>query len=109
MLGKFDPNVMALPDLARRLANIVRLGTVSAVQMDPPRVKVQTGDILTNWLPWAGMRAGEGKKEWSPLDEGEQVVILSPSGDTAQGVVFPGLFFTSEPANGNTTSLDRTT
>lgn len=38
--------------LARLLENLIRLSTVAAVDHATQRVRVQTGTLLTGWLPW---------------------------------------------------------
>ena len=97
-----------LAELARLIENLVRLGTVAAVQVQPPRVRVNTGNITTIWLPWLALRAGTSK-EWDPPTVGEQVVLLSPSGVLAQGVALVGLFSDVNPANGDREGLHRHT
>ena len=99
---------MNIADLARLLENIVRFGTVEAVQMQPPRVQVKSGNITTAWRPWLNLRAG-ADREWDPPTVGEQVVLLSPSGNLAQGVVLTGLFSDLIPANGARAGLHRRT
>ncbi|NCT79718.1 phage baseplate assembly protein V [Pseudomonas stutzeri] len=99
---------MNIADLARLLENIVRFGTIEAVQMQPPRVQVKSGNIATTWLPWLNLRAG-ADREWDPPTIGEQVVLLSPSGNLAQGVVLTGLFSDLIPANGGREGLHRRT
>ncbi|MGK4311716.1 phage baseplate assembly protein V [Pseudomonas mosselii] len=99
---------MNIADLARLLENIVRFGTVEAVQMQPPRVQVKSGNITTAWRPWLNLRAG-ADREWDPPTIGEQVVLLSPSGNLAQGVVLAGLFSDLIPANGEREGLHRRT
>ena len=99
---------MNIADLARLLENIVRFGTVEAVQMQPPRVQVKSGNITTAWRPWLNLRAG-ADREWDPPTIGEQVVLLSPSGNLAQGVALTGLFSDLIPANGDRAGLHRRT
>lgn len=99
---------MNIADLARLLENIVRFGTIEAVQMQPPRVQVKSGNITTAWRPWLNLRAG-ADREWDPPTIGEQVVLLSPSGNLAQGVVLTGLFSDLIPANGDREGLHRRT
>jgi len=99
---------MNIADLARLLENIVRFGTIEAVQMQPPRVQVKSGNITTAWRPWLNLRAG-ADREWDPPTIGEQVVLLSPSGNLAQGVVLTGLFSDLIPANGGREGLHRRT
>ncbi|WP_459782387.1 phage baseplate assembly protein V, partial [Photobacterium sp. R1] len=81
-------------DLQRRLANMIRRGRVHSVDftMSPPRVRVEYGkQAVTGWLPWMGGRASSSKTQWEPLDIGEQVIILSESGDLSAGVVMPSI------------------
>jgi len=78
---------MDLAELARLLENLIRTGTVAEVRHTrPPAVRVRTGGITTTWLPWCEDRAG-GTRTWNPPTEGEQVVLLCPSGDLANGIV----------------------
>lgn len=101
-------NGMNITDLARLLENLIRFGTIEAVQMQPPRVKVKTGTLTTTWLPWLALRAG-ADREWDPPTEGEQVILLSPSGILAQGVAITGLYSDHIPANGEREALHRRT
>lgn len=94
--------------LSRMLENLIRFGVIEAVQMEPPRVKVTSGALTTAWLPWLALRAG-ADQEWNPSTEGEQVILLSPSGQLANGVVVTGLFSDHIPANGNRAGLHRRT
>ncbi|KTT36262.1 baseplate assembly protein [Pseudomonas oryzihabitans] len=98
--------------LSRLLENLIRLGTIAAVdhgsltEPRPARVRVQSGELLTGWLPWLTLRAGSSR-EWDPPTLGEQVVMLSPSGQTTQGIVLCGLFSQLLPANGDRADLHR--
>lgn len=83
---------LALPDLERRQANAIRVGTVLAVDYAAARVRIKSGDIETAWLPWSTGRASAAKRRWDPPEVGEQVVVLSPTGDMRQGVVLTGVF-----------------
>ncbi|MBD9653580.1 phage baseplate assembly protein V [Pseudomonas sp. PDM12] len=98
----------SLADLARLIENLIRFGTVAEVQPKPPRVRVKSGDITTAWRPWINLRAGDDR-EWDPPTIGEQVVLFSPSGNLAQGVVLAGLFSDQIPANGDREGLHRRT
>ncbi len=74
-------------ELARLIENLIRLGTVAEVDYGrPPRVRVQTGGITTDWLPWIERRAG-GTRTWNPPTKGEQVVLLSVSGELRNAVI----------------------
>jgi phage baseplate assembly protein V len=97
-----------LPTLTRLLENLIRYGTIAAVQMKPPRVQVKTGSLITTWLPWIGLRAG-ADREWNPPTENEQVLLFSPSGQLANDVVLTGLFSDHIPANGDREGPHRVT
>lgn len=90
-------------ELERRLANVVRVGTIHAVQNGKVRVKIGTDPdgkpVLTPWLPWTE-RAGR-IKTWAPPSAGEQVRVVSPSGDVAQGWIDCGGFSDANPAPSN--------
>lgn len=82
---------MNLDDLYRLLQNLIRVGTVAEVRhARPPRVRVETGQITTTWLPWIESRGGS-TRTWSPPTLGEQVIVLSPGGDLTAGVVLPSV------------------
>ena len=93
---------------ARMLENLIRLGVIADVQMKPPRVKVKTGELTTAWLPWLALRAGSDR-EWDPPTVNEQVILLSPSGQLANGFVITGLPSDHIPANGDRPGLHRRT
>lgn len=94
--------------LARLIENLVRLGTIAEVDVVKARARVKSGELLTTWLPWLALRAG-ADREWNPPTVGEQVLLLSPSGQLAQGIVLTGLFSEANPANGDRAGLHRTT
>lgn len=94
--------------LSRLLENLIRFGVIDAVQMEPPRVKVKTGTLTTAWLPWLALRAGSDR-EWDPPTVDEQVILFSPSGQLANGIVVTGVFSDHIPANGNRAGLHRRT
>lgn len=81
----------ALADLARRLDNLLRLGTIAEVNHAQALCRVKSGGITTGWLPWIERRAGT-TRTWSPPTVGEQVIVFSPSGEPAAGVVLAGLY-----------------
>ena len=99
---------LALPDLARRVANGVRLGTILAVDHAQARVRVKSGDIESAWLPWSTGRASTAKRRWDPPQVGEQVVMLSPGGDMRQAVVLSGVFQQSAGAPSASPDKDAT-
>lgn len=86
-----------IADHARRLENLIRSGTISAIDYgkagsSPPRVRVKSGGLETDWLPWGALRAGKTRK-WSPPTLGEQVGLIAPDGDTTKAMLLPGGFY----------------
>lgn len=79
-----------LSNLSRLLQNLIRLGTIAEV--DGAKARVQLGPKLTTeWLNWITQRAGS-TCTWSAPTVGEQVMVLSPGGDVARGIILPALF-----------------
>ena len=97
-------------ELHRRLANMVLLAKVIEVDYNGsiPKAKVVVGEITSAWLPMMVSRAGNDRSWW-PLEIGEQVVVLSPSGELTQGVVLGSINQQSIPANGNSAGNHRIT
>lgn len=86
-------------DLLRKVANIVRTGTVTHVDHSaiPPLVRVQlTEGGSTDWRPYIELRAGK-TGTWNPPTAGECVVFLSPDGMTEGGYALPGVPTESHP------------
>ena len=107
-------------ELERRVANLLRIGVVKELDPDGAqaaaqlgyavsggRVKVAMGDITTGWLPWFTRRAGKDRDWWAP-EVGEQVMVLSPTGDPVQGVVLPAINYSGAPAPANDEKIRRT-
>lgn len=92
---------MNTAELARRLDNIVRFGVIEQTDFttDPvqPRVRVRTGEILTAWIPVSAPRANTDA-EHDPVQRGEHVILLAPSGELAQAVVVGKLFSNDHPS-----------
>lgn len=94
-MPSLSPDFLDVVDLARRLANLLRLGTID--EIDHPAARVRSGEIITTWLPWSTWRAG-ATATWSAPTVGEQVLILAPSGDLAGAVVLPAIYTDAHPA-----------
>ena len=92
-----------LAEHARRLANVIRAGVVAELDTGVQRIRVRydTDDegapILSAWVPWIVMRAGPDSTWWAP-EVGEQVVLLSPSGELTQTFALPALYSDTHPA-----------
>jgi len=87
--------------IERQMHNIALLGTVADANYATARVKVAIGDLVTGWLPWLTHRAGNDVN-WDAPEIGEQVLVLSPSGEIGNGIVVPAIYQDAHPANGNT-------
>ena len=94
-------------DAERRLENICRIGSVAEVDYANARVRIETGDLLTAWLPWITRRAGPDVDWWAP-EVGEQVVVLSPGGVLEDGVVLGSIYQDSYAAPANTPNIHTT-
>lgn len=81
---------MDLVELSRLLENLLRIGTIHDVDLQRRRARVKSGQIITGWLTWFERRAGE-TTTWDPPTIGEQCLVLSPSGELAQGVIIYGI------------------
>lgn len=95
-----------LSELERRFENLMRYGTVEQLDEAAARVRVRSGGMLTGWLPWFTHRAG-ADRSWHAPEEGEQVVVFSPSGEPAQGVVLPAIYQSAHPAPADAKTLHR--
>ncbi|MEQ5834225.1 phage baseplate assembly protein V [Marinobacter sp. NFXS9] len=87
-----------LAEAFRLINNLIRIGTIAEVDHDRARARVQAGDNLTGWQRWITLRAGT-TVDWDPPTEGEQVVLISPSGDLAQAIIITGLFRQNAPSS----------
>ena len=64
-----------IASLSHLIENLIRLGTVAEVDHGslpdkrPARVLVQSGELLTGWLPWTALRAGT-TRDWDPRTVG---------------------------------------
>lgn len=85
-----------LNELFRLVTNLIRFGTVAEVDYHAQRVRVCTGNNLTDWRPWLTLRAGT-TQTWCPPSVGEQVILLSPEGDLLQAVALPAVYSEQYP------------
>ena len=90
------------------MTNLIRIGTVHDVRSGECRVK--TGDLITNWRPYATARAGKNRTRHR-LSIGEQVLLLSVSGDLRNAYIVGPIHcdvFPEPLANDDNPDLDRT-
>lgn len=81
----------ALSDLAKRLSNIIRIGTIFEINYQTAKARVKIGKLETDFLPWVNANSGSNNS-WNPPEIDEQVIVLSPSGDLSQAVILPSLY-----------------
>jgi len=79
-----------LSELVRTIPNLIRTGKIAEINADKVRVRLSPS-LLTTWLQWIALRAGD-VIDWCPPSIGEQVIVFSPNGDLTQGKVLAGLF-----------------
>ncbi|WP_206672956.1 phage baseplate assembly protein V, partial [Parasutterella excrementihominis] len=96
---------LQIAEIERLLHGLVRVCTVTD-HGEGGQVKVTDGELNSTWLDRAVDRAGEDR-EWKPLDIGEQVVVLCPSGDFAQGIIIASLYQDGHPAPSSNLNEER--
>ena len=89
-------------ELERRLASVIRFGTIAEVDAGRPRARVswaaESGTpALTGWLPWLATAAGQDR-DWRPPSVGEQVALLAPGGELSAAWILPGAYRDDFPA-----------
>lgn len=94
-----------MTEVERMLANMLRVGTITSVE--GAKVRVSMGETTTALLPWFTRRAGNDIDWWSP-EVGEQVMVLSPSGELRQGVVLPAIYHNRASAPADSADISRT-
>lgn len=92
-------------ELFRRFENLIRLGTIAEVDYQEMRLRVKSGELLTQWLPWPA-EIGRNFKHWRPLRESTQVVLCCPAGDPAQAVIVSMLYSQALPTPADNENLD---
>ncbi len=68
----------------RLLRNLIRIGTVNAVDLERGLCRVETGGNLTDWLHWMTCRAGRARMWWAP-SKGEQVLVFALGSELDSG------------------------
>ena len=87
-------------ELIRLLENILRVGVVIAVDEESWRVRVQSGELQTDWLRWNTTRAG-AFSIWVPPSVGEQVWLGCIGGNPETAVIIGSLYSSDNPAPGS--------
>lgn len=96
-------------DIPADLATLIRVGSVTEVDLAAARCRVRYGDPddddpgETPMIRWLAARAGL-TRIWSPPSVGEQVILLSPDGQIGGAVALCGLVQDAFPPLGSTTA-----
>jgi len=96
MSADFEDMLRRIPEIERRIRNMVRYGKVAEV--DPAKGLVKITDdgggkgqsLTTDWIPWA--ETGGGIKTWRPPTVGQRVVMFSPSGQLHDAISMNAAF-----------------
>ncbi|MDK2594635.1 phage baseplate assembly protein V [Pseudoalteromonas obscura] len=91
MLANQQQSELAASDMQHRFAKLISIGTVEEVDYELARVKVRIGEWLTAKLPWLTHQAAQDMT-WQAPEVGEQVLVIAPSGDMAQGIILGSLY-----------------
>lgn len=87
-------------EIQRQARNAVRKGSIAAIDLDRALCRVAVGGsddddadegLVTNWIPWFAVAAG-ATTDWRVPSIDEQVMLLCPMGDPAQGVALCGFY-----------------
>lgn len=84
-------HLFAQAEAERQLANMLRIGRVIEVDVDKRVARMAVGGLETDWLPWTVTRAGATIVASAPTVN-EQRLLLSPYGDTTQGLIGPAIY-----------------
>lgn len=91
----------AAAQMDRMLAGLVIPCYVVAVDLAAAKVRVSDGGAWTSaWVRWHAQAAGKAR-HWRAPSLGEQGVLVSPSGEPAQGTFVPGLYGNAGPPPDN--------
>lgn len=95
-MSEFEDLLRRIPEIERRLRNMVRYGVIEDVDAEKGLAKMiddgggEGQSYTSDWRPWA--EVGGGIKTWRPPTKGQQVVMFSPSGNLADGIIFNAAF-----------------
>jgi phage baseplate assembly protein V len=96
---------MNIAELNRQLENLIRIGTIAVVDHAARKLKVKSGNLLSNWLDWPA-DIGRNYKRWRPLRLNTQVILSCPAGDPAQAMIIGMLYSNDFPAPSTDPDID---
>ncbi|WP_201585221.1 phage baseplate assembly protein V [Psychrobacter sp. HII-4] len=80
----------------RRLQSIINRGIVTQVDHAAARCRVQIDGLETDWLKFTSARIGK-VKIWNPPSIGEQVLVISETGELSTGLVTTSFDYDDQP------------
>lgn len=101
-----NPNA-DLTEVERRVSSVIVHGVVEEANYEVQRVRVRSGGLLSDWIPWVSVRAG-GDRTWAAPEVGEQVIIAAPGGDMALAAVIGTVYRDEHPAPADSADITRT-
>lgn len=84
------------PENERRMNNMVNRGIVTAVDYSRAVCRVQIDSLETDWLPFGAVRMSK-VKVWNPPHVGEQVYLISETGELETALVLGSFAYDSQP------------
>lgn len=90
---------------ARRIQNLAQVATVAVTDFAGRRIRLEVNGRLTGWLRHPTLIANNFRA-WTPLRVGTQVLVISPGGEPANGIVVQTLPSDDLPAPGDTGDVD---
>ena len=85
---------MRVSELEKQLANVCRIAQVKKVHEDTAKLDITFEGLEIQEVPFLTQRAGDDQVYWLP-SEGELGVLFSPSGDIANAIFLPGIFYSN--------------
>ncbi len=87
-------------ELQRTLNGFVNHGIVRYVDYENALCRVQIEELVTDWLPFTSVRMG-AVKVWNPPCEGEQVAVISETGELDTAFVTGSFDYYKQPQPSN--------
>lgn len=84
------------PENERRMNNMVNRGIVTEVDYANAVCRVQIDSLVTDWLPFGSVRMGK-VKVWNPPHVGEQVYLISETGELETALVLGSFAYDNQP------------
>lgn len=84
------------PENERRMNNMVNRGIVTEVDYANAVCRVQIDSLVTDWLPFGSVRMGK-VKVWNPPHVGEQIYLISETGELETALVLGSFAYDNQP------------